>query len=85
MLVYESINTPLIDLLPPDSKNILDIGCGNGALGKHLKLKFPQLQITGITYSEEEAKIAETTLDKVIVADLNNYDFHNLNNFDCII
>lgn len=85
MLIYESLNYPVIRLIPGNVTNLLDIGCGNGALGKHLKGQIPKLEIIGITYSEEEATLARKGMDEVIVADLNTYDFGNLKKMDVVV
>ena len=45
---------------------ILDLGCGTGLTGKYLK-SFISCEITGVTYSNEEAEKASKHLDKVFV------------------
>jgi 2-polyprenyl-3-methyl-5-hydroxy-6-metoxy-1,4-benzoquinol methylase len=72
-MIYENINIPLWRALKDlTGKRVLDIGCGTGALGELLKKNGNTVE--GITYSADEAKIAETRIDKVQVLDLNKPD-----------
>ena len=54
--------------------SVLDVGCGTGALGSHLKNLNPSLIVDGITYSDTEATQARINLDNVWVQDLNHLD-----------
>jgi len=84
-LVYQAFNTDVAGMIPNDAARILDIGCGNGALGAWLKSK-RLVEVDGITFSEAEALHANTWLDTVFIADLNQFDFTKTNgNYDCII
>ena len=82
--IYEAVNGPVLAAVPLSARRILDIGCGTGALGERLLDRQP-CEVVGITYSEQEAKIASRRLAKVVCADLNNVDFSSLDNFDCAI
>ena len=83
-MVYEAFNEPVLQFIPTGAKKLLDLGCGNGVLGKYIQERW-QAAVTGITYSETEAALARTNLDTVITADLNTFDFAELGQFDCII
>lgn len=83
-MLYEAINLPVFSRIPKDAKNILDIGCGTGQLGKIIKESM-DCRVVGVTYSESEALIADNYLDKVIVNDLNYIDSSLFGEFDCII
>jgi SAM-dependent methyltransferase len=68
-MIYSAVNAPVLEAVSTKAKRILDVGCGNGALGaalKHRQMCF----IRGITSSLEEAAVARETLDSVTVADL---------------
>lgn len=83
-LVYEAINQPVLELIPREVRRLLDVGCGSGALGARLKQRAP-CEITGVTFSPEEAAQAETHLDEVLVQDLNHFDASRLGDFDCVV
>jgi len=84
LTVYESINETVLSLVPASAVRILDIGCGNGALGAKLREERDR-EVVGITYSEQEAEMASCCLSQVICANLNDYDFLGLGQFHCII
>jgi SAM-dependent methyltransferase len=83
-LIYTSINERVLNRVPRTAKTILDIGCGNGALGEEIK-KRQACSITGITYSEEEAVLAKRVLDDVVVCDLNFDPLPDMGKFELII
>jgi 2-polyprenyl-3-methyl-5-hydroxy-6-metoxy-1,4-benzoquinol methylase len=83
-MLYEAINQPVLSLVPVTAKRILDLGCGSGTLGRELKRKIG-CEVTGITFSNEEASAAKEWLDRVVVCDLNQFDPHGLGLFDSII
>jgi SAM-dependent methyltransferase len=70
-MLYESINIPLWQALKDKRQlRILDAGCGTGALGELLSRNGNE--VTGITYSAEEARVAQSRLARVHTLDLNN-------------
>lgn len=77
-------------LVPEDVNHILDIGCSIGALGAAIKQK-QKASIVGIDKNVFMADLAKSTLDEVIIADLNITSLRNalgekhLRGFDCII
>ncbi len=78
------INLPLLSQVPKKAKRILDLGCGDGRMGKKIK-ELQECSVMGVNVSEFEAQLASKSLDKVVVGDLNNFDISNLGKFDCII
>lgn len=82
--VYSGVNVALLRQVPADSVQILDVGCGTGALAKRIKTG-RQCFIVGITHSHQEAVLARQCLDEVFVVDLNHFDPHPFSLFDCII
>ncbi|TCT03188.1 class I SAM-dependent methyltransferase [Aquabacter spiritensis] len=56
--------------IPPESRRILDIGCGSGDLARLIKQRRPAVTIEGITHNQVEADAASDVLDKVYVADI---------------
>lgn len=53
-----------------DNKNILDVGCGEGSLGKALKEN--GANVTGIDISKKAIEIAKKKIDKVFLLDVEN-------------
>jgi SAM-dependent methyltransferase len=82
---YGAINTPVLNKIPSDCRRVLDIGCGTGALGAHIKQLNPEVEVVGITRSEFEAGIARKHLDIVLVEDLEACSLESLGSFDCVI
>jgi 2-polyprenyl-3-methyl-5-hydroxy-6-metoxy-1,4-benzoquinol methylase len=63
---YDNIRHEMLKYLPPNAKKIIDVGCGNGAFAAVVKEK-NKAEVWGIELMEEEAKIAQTILDKVFI------------------
>ena len=83
-MVYQSVNQAVLRSVPLTARRVLDIGCGGGLFGAALKTR-QDCQVTGVTYSEAEARQARTRLDQVEVADLNRIDIATLGRHDCIV
>lgn len=62
----------LVDQLQ-DATNVLDLGCGTGALGRWLARQ-ELLVLDGVTLSEAEARIARPSYRQIVVADLETID-----------
>jgi len=75
-----SPNFAVIDSIPEKSKNLLDIGCGNGGL-----VDFYKGKIDGITISESEYDIAKKRLNKVFLHNLEEGLPPNLHKFEVIV
>jgi len=82
--IYEGVNERVLSFVPLSAVRILDVGCGTGTLGERLRLD-PKRYVVGITYSAQEAEMASKRLSQVICAELNDFDFHSLGKFDCVI
>lgn len=65
----------LSDFITPESV-VLDLGCGSGALGRHL-IKYKSCTVDGITYNEKEAQQAIKNYREVYVADLDRTDLQD--------
>jgi 2-polyprenyl-3-methyl-5-hydroxy-6-metoxy-1,4-benzoquinol methylase len=83
-LVYQSVNKKVLESVPCHVRNILDIGCGGGGLGEALKMKI-NCKVTGLTFSEDEGRLASASLDKVLIVDLNYLCVSSLGKYDCIV
>lgn len=83
-MIYGSVNPPLFQRLPRSARRLLDVGCGDGTLGRAIKAEWAAT-VVGITHSEEEAARARSGLDQVVVADLETYDPAPLGKFDAVV
>ena len=83
-MVYGSVNPPVFRRIPRSSKRILDVGCGDGSLARAIRAEWPA-QVCGLTYSEEEARLAREGTERIWVADLDRFDVPDLGAFDCIV
>ena len=88
---YEAYTTDRPDvfaLVPATARDILDVGCSNGALGSSLKSAQPGRTVCGIEFDALFAQAAARQLDGVIHADLNLLDWSAAlagRRFDCIV
>src|SRR5438105_3765167 len=83
-MIYEAVNQAVLLSVPKSVRRILDVGCGNGALGREIKKEI-DCQVVGLTNSKDEAAQATQWLDMVIVQDLNSIDITEIGLFDSII
>ena len=83
-MIYGAVNLAVAARVPESARRVLDLGCGTGALGAHLKRR-PGREVVGVTFSEEEAREARTRLDEALVCDLNDFDPTGLGRFDCVV
>jgi len=84
-MIYEAFNQAVYAAVPGESRRILDLGCGTGSLGLALKHR-GKIEVTGVTYSAEEAAQATSRLDRVLIEDLNDFEpSAALGTFDVII
>jgi SAM-dependent methyltransferase len=81
---YEAVNEAVIARVPKTTRRLLDVGCGTGEMGRQVK-KALACEVIGVTNCEQEAATAAGHLDRVILADLNDFDPSTLGVFDCIV
>lgn len=67
---YSNARLDVAALVPAAARSILDVGCGTGRLGRHLKETLPGCRVSGIERESAMAAEARSTLDDVLVADL---------------
>jgi len=61
-------NRPLLQLLPAGVRTVLDVGCGAGSNARILQVR--GIEVTALTLSEEEARLAAPFCVRAIVADV---------------
>ena len=67
---YANINFDLLNRIPLSAKNVLEIGCGQGKLGRAFKSRQPLSNYFGIEIMPDEARIAGVNLDGVLCANI---------------
>ena len=67
---YTGLRPEIFRRIGQDRRNVLDVGCSNGALGAAVKRR-QGARVTGVEYDEELAGEAVGRLDRVIAGDLN--------------
>ncbi len=82
---YANPRADMLRHVPTHARNILDVGCGAGALGASIKRR--QLaRVVGVEYVAEQAQRAGTVLDAIHVGDAAALDLPYLpGSFDCLI
>src|ERR1051325_4281481 len=64
---YQNERPEVVALVPPEARFVIDIGCGAGGLGRHLKAVRPEVQVRGIEPVVSQAERARLVLDDVLV------------------
>ncbi len=83
---FENERPEVMELVSPEMRTILDVGCGKGVLGSKLKEAVPHRKVYGVEYVENVAAVASTRLDKVIVGDFQTMDLPiEAGTLDCVI
>ncbi len=78
---FESRREDLIAMIPPECKNILDVGCGAAEGWKNFKGS-----VSGIELNPEAAEKARKNIKEVVVGDIENTPLpFALSSFDCIV
>jgi SAM-dependent methyltransferase len=64
---YSSVNEDLLAFMPPDSKRVLEVGCGTGALASRFKLINPKCEYWGVEANHKASLEAyeNNALDKL--------------------
>jgi len=73
-----------LNLVPLDTKRLLDVGCGSGDLSAQLKEK--GIEVVGVEKSEKLCSLAKEKLNAVILGDIENLKLNYPEGyFDCIM
>jgi 2-polyprenyl-3-methyl-5-hydroxy-6-metoxy-1,4-benzoquinol methylase len=83
---FQSINTPLLDIMPTDAGVVLEIGCASGALGAAYKRRYPDCRIYGVEIDPKSAAEAAERLDAVLCGAVESMDLNFLQGrVDCLV
>ncbi|MDP6541794.1 MAG: class I SAM-dependent methyltransferase [Phycisphaerales bacterium] len=83
---YEHVRPELIEQIPTTAKRILDVGCGSGQTGAHLKNRDKTIEVVGIEYVESVGAIAKENLDQAFVGNVEELTLPFPDEyFDCIL
>jgi len=83
---YECPRQELIPHIPLHARKILDVGCGAGALGHHLKTEYQVEEVVGLEIVPAAADEARKVLDKVLLGSIEEMSLPFEDGyFDCII
>lgn len=85
---YTTTRPDVFEMVPIGARDILDVGCSNGALGRSLRAAQSGRSVCGIEFDTGFAREAANHLDHVVNADLNLLDWREAlagRSFDCII
>jgi 2-polyprenyl-3-methyl-5-hydroxy-6-metoxy-1,4-benzoquinol methylase len=83
--LYDNHNPRIVEFYAGE-KNILDIGCGSGLLGKTIKTANKEAVVFGIDYAEAAREAASKALDRYDTVDLDNQELPTYDRkFDLII
>lgn len=75
---FDTGSKEIAPYLPTQVQRLLDIGCGAGATTKLIKSRHPEVVWAGgIEIVEEQAKLAEQTLDRVWNIDIEHVQFES--------
>jgi SAM-dependent methyltransferase len=68
---YTHARPEVLRLIPQGVRQVVDVGCGAGALGAAIKRAFPEAQVRGVELMPEQAAAAAKVLDAAVNADAN--------------
>lgn len=66
---YTHRRPEVVRLVPTEARQVVDIGCGGGALGASIKHALPRVQVRGVEVVSAEAEKARKVLDDAVAAD----------------
>jgi len=83
---FQNPRPELAELVPPDAKRVLDLGCGFGKLGELIKQRNPECKVYGVEQDQWAAQAAALRLQRVLTGNLETMNLPFKKEwFDCII
>ncbi len=82
---YSQHREEILQLIPRNTRLMLDVGCGDGSFGLSVK-KMINAKVWGVELNSEAASIAYAKIDNVLVGDISKVIAELPNSqFDCIV
>lgn len=79
----------VVDMIPPNTARVLDVGCCAGAVARHIKTQLgPHVEVAGVEIHSGRAKLASRFVNPIIVADVDSLrlgDHFPEKHFGCIL
>lgn len=83
---YHDADLRIVQAVPADALDILDVACGEGRLGEVLKHLQPGRRVTGVEKRRDVAELAGSRLDAVLIGDIERDALPlDAESFDCIV
>ena len=82
---YDNVNADLLRWMPLCAREVLEIGCGEGALAAAYRRRNPGVRYTAVESHAPAAAIARTRVDALIEADFETLSDDNLGAYDVIV
>lgn len=83
---YDNIRRDIVDLIPPATRRLLDIGCGSGATAAFAKTRLSIGEVYGVESYKPAAERARSLLDGVLITDVETLGQEAFGDkFDCIV
>ena len=71
---HDNANLTVLELLPPQAKRIIEVGCGSGALAREYKKINADCHYLGLDIVDEYANMAARYCDETVAADIEKQD-----------
>ena len=71
---HDNANLTVLELLPPQAKRIIEVGCGSGALAREYRKINADCHYLGLDIVDEYANMAARYCDETVVADIEKQD-----------
>jgi 2-polyprenyl-3-methyl-5-hydroxy-6-metoxy-1,4-benzoquinol methylase len=75
---YRTYNEDLLDLIPPDAKVVLEVGCAAGALAAAYRRINPGVGWIGVEANEQAAEAAKEHIDEVYCQRVEEFDWYDI-------
>lgn len=83
---YANARRDVLELIPPNTSSLLDVGCGEGALARDAKVNYKIEFVAGVELFDAAAEKAREVLDDALCMDIETGELpYGDDRFDCIV